>query len=358
MIEHRIRGYKIKVIHITPTYFSNESLLGGGERFACELAKAMSPYVRVEIISFGQTDKIVSLSDNLKLYIFKRWNKNMLNPFNPFFLTRLKDADIIHCHQYLLSFTKLAIIFAKMSKKRVFVTDLGLASANPVWYFDWSRWIDKFLLISKFSERFLERHYARKKVIYAGVDIKKYKPALQKQNKVIFMGRLLPHKGVEYLIEAAPGHIEMDIVGTVYDQKYYERLRKLASGKKINFLHGLTDEEMAHIFATSSVFVFPGVFENELFGLVILEAMASGCAVIGTDLGGIPEIIVDKETGFIVPPKDPMALREKIEYLIDNPEKARDMGRAGRMRVEEMFTWDLVAKRCLKAYGCKEEDVI
>jgi glycosyltransferase involved in cell wall biosynthesis len=347
-----------KIIYISPTYFSNESLLGGAERFSVELVKAMSKYADVGLISFGKYNKILPLSRNVNLYIFKRWNNNILNPFNPFFLNRLKEADIIHCHQYLLFFTKLAIIFAKTFKKKIFVTDLGMACSEPPRYFDWSRWIDKFLVISKFSEKFLEKHYAPKEVIYGGVDIDKFRPLAERKNKVLCVGRITPHKGINYLIEAIPPDIELDIVGPVFDEKYYEWLRKLAFGKKINFLHGLTDAEMAQRFASASVFVFPGVFENELFALVILEAMASGCAVIGTNVGGVPEIIIDKETGFIVPPKDHIALREKIEYLIKNPQKAKDMGKAGRMRVEEMFTWDLVAKRCLKAYGCKKEDVI
>ncbi len=342
----------MKVVHISPTYFSDDSILGGGERFVEELARGMSPYAEVEIISFGQADKTVSLNDNLKLYIYKRWNKNQLNPLNPFFLKRLHQADIIHCHQYMIYPTKLSIIFSKLFNKKIFVTDLGLACPEPTWYFDWSRWIDKFLVISKFSERFLDRHYAIKEVIYAGVDTEKYKPALEKQNKALFVGRLLPHKGTDYLIKAVPDHIELDIVGQPYDPAYYGLLKELARGRRVNFFHNLTDKEIADKFSAASVFVSPVVYENELFSLVFLEAMASGCACIGTRVGGISEAVIDGETGFLLPPKDPSALRQKIEYLIGNPNIARQMGRAGRKRVEEMFTWDLVAKRCLRAYGC------
>jgi len=347
-----------KIIYISPTYFSEESLLGGGERFAIELTKAMSKYADVRLISFGKENKTLPLSSGVNLYIFKRWNKKILNPFNLRFLLKLKGADIIHCHQYMNYPTLLAIIFAKLFKKKIFVSDLGMAQTEPTWYFDWSRWIDKFLVLSDFAGGHLKKHSASKEVIYGGVDIDSFRPLVERKNKVLCVGRITPHKGINYLIEALPSGIELDIVGPVFDWKYYEWLNKLASGKRINFLHGLTDKEVAQSFANASVFVFPGVFENELFALVILEAMACGCAVIGTDVGGIPEIIIDKETGFIVPPKDPMALREKIKYLIENPEKAKEMGKAGRMRAETMFTWDLVAKRCLKAYGCKKEDAI
>lgn len=342
----------MKAIHITPTYFSSDSVLGGGERFVCEFAKAMSRYIEAEVISFGRSNKVVSLTGNLDLYIFKKWNKNMLNPFNPLFLNRLREADIIHCHQYLLSYTKLAIIFAKIFKKKIFVTDLGIMPPNPTWYFDWSRWIDKFLVISEFSGKYIERHYAKKEVIYAGVDIEKYRPAAQKGNKVLFVGRLLPHKGVDYLIKAMPADIELDIVGQVYDQGYYKLLKELASGKRVNFFHNLTDEEIVREFATAGIFVHPAVYKNELLGLVLLEAMASGCATIATNLGGAPEVILNNKTGFIVPSADLTSLRAKIEYLISNPKIAIQMGEAARKRVEEMFTWDLAAKRCLKAYGC------
>lgn len=340
----------MKVIHIAPTYFSSDSVLGGGERFSVELAKAMSRYAEVELISFGKYNKILPLSGNLNLYIFKRWNSNILNPFNPFFLQKLKGADIIHCHQYMIYPTKLAIILAKILKKKIFVTDLGLASPNPAWYFDWTRCIDRFLVISKFSEKSLRNHYAKKEVIYAGVDTQRYKPALQKENKVLFVGRLLPHKGVDYLIKAAPADIEVDIVGQIYDQEYYKALRELAVGKRVSFFHNLTDEEIAYKFATASVFVSPVVYKNELFSLVFLEAMASGCACIGTNVGGIPEIIIDGKTGFLLPLGDSSALRKKIEYLIGNPDIAIQMGEAGRRRVEEMFTWDSVAKRCIEVY--------
>jgi len=341
----------MKVVYVTPTYFSKESVLGGGERFAEELAKAMMPYAQVEVISFGKVNKILPLSDNLKLYIFRNWNKSLLNPFNPFFLKRLIKADIIHCHQYLLFVTKFAIIFAKIFKKKIFITDLGLASRNPTWYFDWSRCIDKFLVISKVSAKFLQMHHAGKEIIYAGVDLQKYKYTAQKERRVLFVGRLLPHKGVEYLIKAVPADIELDIVGQAYDQGYYKLLKEISAGKKVNFFHHLSDSEVAAKFAKALVFVFSGTYENELLGLVFLEAMASGCVTIGTSVGGASEIIVEGETGFIVPPKDTGALKEKIEYLIANPDIAAQMGKAGRRRAEEMFTWDLVAKRCLKAYG-------
>ena len=88
----------------------------------------------------------------------------------------------------------------------------------------------------------------------------------------------------------------------------------------------------------------------ELLGLVLLEAMACGAPAICTNVASMPEVVVDGVTGFIVPPNDVEALRERLVWIRDHPERAREMGIAGRQRVLNGFTWRAVAERCLAAY--------
>jgi glycosyltransferase involved in cell wall biosynthesis len=106
-------------------------------------------------------------------------------------------------------------------------------------------------------------------------------------------------------------------------------------------------------------FVLPSVYVDryggrsevpELLGLVLVEAMACGAPAICTDVASMPEVVVDGVTGFIVPPNDPAALRERLLWIRDHPERAREMGQAGRRRVLEQFTWQSVVRRCLDAY--------
>ena len=107
------------------------------------------------------------------------------------------------------------------------------------------------------------------------------------------------------------------------------------------------------------MFVLPSVEEtcygrrvaiSELLGLSVLEAMASGTPVVASRTGGIPEVVVDGETGFLVPPGDVEALHDRLATLLADRRLARRMGDAGRSAVLERFTWTACAERCLAAY--------
>ena len=97
-----------------------------------------------------------------------------------------------------------------------------------------------------------------------------------------------------------------------------------------------------------AVFVCPSVYEP--FGLINLEAMACGTAVVASRVGGIPEVVVDGETGVLVPPGEPEALAAAVSALCGDPERAARFGAAGRRRVEAEFSWERIAERTLAVY--------
>src|SRR5262249_18877513 len=88
----------------------------------------------------------------------------------------------------------------------------------------------------------------------------------------------------------------------------------------------------------------------ELLGQALLEGMACGIPAICTAVASMPEVVEDWVTGFVVPPNDPVALRHKLCWLPDHPAEALGMGKAGRHRVQEKFTWSAVVQRCLAIY--------
>ena len=171
---------------------------------------------------------------------------------------------------------------------------------------------------------------------------------------ILFLSNLLETKGVYELLEAckylkekdlefrciiAGG--EVDITGLDLKHKIYEmdlESEVTYEGKKYN-------EEKVKIFMNSDIFAFPTYYPNETFGLVNLEAMQAKLPVVSTPEGGIPDVVEDGETGFLVPKKNSKALAEKLEILIKNPELRKRMGEAGRQRYETKFTVGKFEKR-------------
>ncbi|HGE71716.1 TPA: glycosyltransferase family 1 protein [Candidatus Poribacteria bacterium] len=165
-------------------------------------------------------------------------------------------------------------------------------------------------------------------VCYKGVDWRKYLPVieLRKNNsphtpRVLFVGGNMQRKGIRTLIRAAPFIIKklpetaFLIVGEDPAIPLYKKMaHRLGVGEYFNFLGWKSQEELITIYAQSDVFVMPSIFEA--FGLVFLEAMASGLPVIGTRVGGIPEIIENNKNGLLLPPEDTFSLAEAIVKLI------------------------------------------
>ncbi|MGH8001008.1 MAG: glycosyltransferase family 4 protein, partial [Brasilonema sp.] len=221
--------------------------------------------------------------------------------------------------------------------------------------------IDAFLPISAFSAKFLPP-IERMQVIYGGVQEKfiQDQTETEREKKVLYVGRIMPHKGINYLIEAVDGNISLEIIGRIYNKKFFSLLQKLAKGKRVTFINNANDDDIIKSYKSSLVTVLPSVYVDvystqhpvsELLGLVLLESMACRTPVICTDVGGMPEIVRDGITGFVVPPNNPGAIRERINWLLDNPEKAYQMGQQARNQVLKEFTWDSIAERCLEAYG-------
>jgi glycosyltransferase involved in cell wall biosynthesis len=177
---------------------------------------------------------------------------------------------------------------------------------------------------------------------------------------VVFVGRLLPHKGIDYLIAAVPNGQRLVIIGRPYHNAYYQLLRELAKDKQVDFVTDATDDRVVAELRRSAVAVVPSVYSDcygnhyaapELFGLSAVEAMSCETPVICSDVGSLPEIIEDGVTGLVVPPNEPGALRGAIERIMNDPRSAREMGKAARRRVLELFTWDRVAETCLRVYA-------
>lgn len=179
-------------------------------------------------------------------------------------------------------------------------------------------------------------------------------------NKVIlYVGRLSEKKGVKYLVDSLPKVLGvfptcvLVIVGSgELEGDLKAQAGRLGLNDKVFFVGGVPNRELPAYYASSDVFVGPSIRaqggDTEGFGLTFVEAAMSGCFIIGSDVGGIGEIIEEGKTGFHVPEKDSRAIAEKILYVLNNPEEAKQMAEQGRRKCIEAFDWGTISEQYAK----------
>ena len=210
--------------------------------------------------------------------------------------------------------------------------------------------------ISATAKKNLEKYSSHVVQIPHAVDLKIFFPGKKKTFQVLFVGRIIPEKGIVGIIDAAK---ELkDIPFVFVGSGSAVPLVRDCGLSNVSYLGEIRDrDKLAQLFRESSVFVLnsyriPGW--EELYGIVLLEALASGTALISTDCVG-PKEIVKKEFGFLIPQKDAHALKERIEWCSTHKKEVTAMGLAGRTFVEEHYDieklstkWEEVLHR--KAY--------
>jgi glycosyltransferase involved in cell wall biosynthesis len=358
-----------RVVQVVPALFGAEGVIGGAERYALELSRAMAARVPTTLVSFGARSKREQMGP-LDVRVLTNWfhvRRFKLDPFNPLLLAQLAQADIIHYHQTHTMMSSLALLYARAVRKPIFTTHHGSGGIALHNHFDVSRWYAGHLQVSEFSRRsFQQENLPNARVILGGVDTARFSPAADPEagrtGEVLFVGRLLPHKGINYLIEAVDATTPLTIIGRRWRhaQRFYDLLQQLAVGKRVEFREDCDDDDIIAAYRRALCVVLPSVHTTvfgeyyaipELLGQTLLEGMACGTPAICTAVGGMPEVVADGVTGFVVPPNDPAALSAKIKWLQEHPAEARQMGAAARQRVLDQFSWDRVVDRCLDAYG-------
>ncbi|MCC7106050.1 MAG: glycosyltransferase family 4 protein [Chloroflexi bacterium] len=358
----------MRVIQVAPTPFGAAGLLGGGERYPLELARALAPLVESRLVTFGRQAGQWREPGGLTVQVVRPWRYaggHPAHPLAPGLIGALAGADLVHTHHLRSAPSRIAAVVARVRGVPTAVTDHGLQGGD--WRGLLPRLFDRFLLVSAASARELASPPRRTRLIYGGVDAERFRsdPGVRRAG-VLFVGRLTPHKGVDRLIQALPDGARLTVAGsTGHDVRAPERdypllLRRLADGRSVRFIGPVPDDRLPALYREAAVFVLPSVERtcygrslrvSELLGLVLLEAMASGTPVICSRLGGLTEVVEDGVTGYLVEPGDVQALHGRLAELLGAPARAARMGKAGRERALTQFTWQACAERCLSAYS-------
>lgn len=309
------------------------------------------------------------------------------------------DANIVHLHTW---YTHFGGIMAKLNYGIPMV--LTVHSLEPLrpWKreqlgggYDFSCWVertaiemaDAVVAVSKQTKEDVLRLFdipeERVHVIYNGIDLEEYKPvtatdALEKYGidpsipYVLFVGRITRQKGIVHLVNAIRsmdrGFQVVLCAGAPDTPEIAAEMKAAVAEAQTQHGRVIWIEEMVQkstvyqLYTHAAVFCCPSIYEP--FGIINLEAMACETAVVASAVGGIPEVVVHGETGYLVPleqmneapfePKDPAAfshdLAQRINELMADPALRQKMGRAGRVRAEEKFSWNAIARQTHALY--------
>jgi alpha-maltose-1-phosphate synthase len=395
----------MKALFLTNEYPPN--IYGGAGVHVDYLSRELAKIMDVEVRCFG--DQEVD-QPHLKVKGFGvdaasfRSPKNLNSVFGAIrrctdFNTAGVDADVVHCHTW---YSHFGGILAKLNYHIPMV--LTVHSLEPLrpwkreqlgYGYDCSTWLEKtatemadaIVAVSEGTRADIQRLFnvdpARIRIIYNGIDPEEYYP--RKANDqlakngidpdkpfILFVGRIARQKGIIHLVNAIkyldPGFQVVLCAGAPDTPEIAEEMRR-AVGEAISKREGViwidkmvTKDIVYQLYTHAAVFVCPSIYEP--FGIINLEAMACETAVVAAAVGGIKEVVVDGETGFLVPleqmqtspfePVDPdkfsRDMAKKINRLMADETLRKKFGQAGRRRAVEKFSWATIAAETKKMY--------
>ena len=372
------------------------------------LAEELSQLMDVEVRSFGDQDV---KKDQLSVKGFPFENsdfdsadsklKNLFQTLNTGLLMSAEptDADVVHCHTW---YSHFAGILAKMAYGVPMVlTTHSLEPLRP-WKreqlgrgYDVSSWVEKtaiemadaIIAVSEETKEDVMKHFnvdeSKVKVIYNGINLSEYKTTQNTstleafnidKNKpyVLFVGRITKQKGIIHLVNAIkyidPNTQVVLCAGAPDTKEIAKEMEEAVNAIKsvrnnvIWIDQMLPKQQVIQLYSHADVFCCPSIYEP--FGIINIEAMACGTAVVASAVGGIKEVVVQGETGLLIPleqqteapfePVDPDTfskdLAEGINKVIADPELKNSMAKKGRQRVETHFDWKAIAKQTEELY--------
>ncbi len=363
----------MRIVHITPTYFGNSSVIGGGERYVAELASHMAKEAETTLVSFSaRRDSYSANGLKIELYPAKHFILGIrANPLSFRYLASIPSAGIVHIHQLNTLVSDMGCLLGRLIGKRTYVTDYGggagivLNRMLPVMECYQAAFTYSGFGLSRLPEKLRKKAV----LIRGGVDTDKFSPdpKLPREKKIIFVGRILPHKGINYLVEGFRllnrSDFKLTILGRVYDERFYQRLKELALGLRVEFVQGADDTRLIQEYRTAYATVLPSVHTDcygnytpvpELMGFSVLESQACGTPVICSDAGAMKEFVEEGRTGLIAKQNSPEAIADALRRLLElSAGEYREWEVRCRKFVEPL-SWSSVVRQHLDLYTSSE----
>ena len=375
-------------IHIVSTFPPYKGGMGNSAREIAIQVANLGHQVKILTAHYNASSQKKETNDNLNIIRLKGIPTIGNAAFLPHIWWNLKGVDILHLHYPFYGaqcFVWLYKIFHPRVKLVLHYHMEPKSNGIKGIIFSLNRKILLPLLIKAAdvvivsSLNYARQHWLQGKVekkykdkvfiVPFGVDIEKFKPmdkVLQAQNEsknqatVLFVGGLdkaHDFKGLTVLMKACAlldenfKNWRLQIVGDGNMRAEYEKIAEnLGIVRKVEFLGRVSDAGLPLIYQKCACFALPSTNQGEAFGMVLLEAMASGKPVIASKLPGVDSVFCDKKEGFYIKSGDIAELCEKIEILLKNSNLAKKMGQSGRNLVEQKYTWKQCGREIAKIY--------
>ncbi len=366
----------MKILQVNKYYYPH---IGGIEKNLQLLCQQLNTYpdIAVNVLVYNKRfETEIQNSGGIEVIKAARIGTLFSMPFGltfPQYLRELK-ADIIHFHHPFPP-GELAFLLARPRGKVVVSWHSDIVRPKYAielyrpFLFKFLEKADRILVASPDyleTSSYLSAFKNKCEIIPYGVDIKQFQlsseikaeAAILKEKYgsriVLFIGRLVYYKGLEYLIRAME-HIDAEllIIGEgPLESKLRTLILNLGLERKISILKPVKEEELAAYYYASDLFVLPSTEISEAFGIVQLEAMASGKPVVSTNLPtGVSFVNQHQKTGLLVPPRNSGALARAINALLENPRLREEYGAYAKKRVEGEFTKETMAAKVMAVYN-------
>lgn len=362
---------KCKVVHITSAHQRFDTRIFIKE--CCSLSNDFSTFL---IVADGFGNEFKSNVQIIDVGLFKGRKRRVLNAPKAIFKESLKlDADIFHLHDPEL--IPIGLKLKKMGKKVVFDAHedlpnqilakhyLNLPTKKALSFL--VRNYERFAC-SKFDGVIAATPFIREKFLkinsntmdinnYPKLEEFKFESSVSKiSNQVCYVGGLASVRGVKEMIESlmmTKNTVSLKIAGNFEDKSFEEKIKLMAGWSKVNFLGYVGREEIQDTLSTSIgglVVLHPTRSYIEALPVKMFEYMAAGIPVIASDFALWKDIIESSDSGICVDPLDPSAIAVAIDYLINHPQEAHQMGLNGRNAVHEKYNWKFEEAKLINFY--------
>ncbi|MFA7169673.1 MAG: glycosyltransferase family 4 protein [Candidatus Paceibacterota bacterium] len=340
---------------------------GSGDNFADVTFKTFTGNSPLRFFYVFNPFALLALRRELRNYRPDVVHLHTISKASPFILFLLKDfPTVLTIHDHTLFDPTRVCDIPLLQKYKTTFSDYFIDTPSLRFYLEKLRFFFFRCLAKNIDTTFACSYFYREcalssnifknaRTLHNSVELSSPRP-MENWNRILFVGRLDREKGVRFLLEAYVRlrdkypDLKLCIVGEGQERgQLQKRIKDLGMENSIKIVGYKSQEEISELYRKTTLLVVPSLHPDNL-PTVCIEAMAIGRPIVASDVGGIPELVSNGETGILVPPADAQSLAIAIDTLLSNRKLIQEMGQAGRKKAEKEFNIDFYMQETIQEY--------